>query len=735
MYDSLYSFVNNDENSITSDLSLEDLLALCKTLPLEIHLVNMLINALRAHCIDGRFVIEVEEEHLAPYFPSQLHHSKSLSVLRAAALAQMGCFSVGAVLCPIGVHPLAYAGLATDMSSLTESQVIQVISADALAASEGEGLIYGQLLVLGYSERHSMYSRDRERRETMVVGGANSTLVLRRRAIAGTHLEMAEYDPLKDVFQIGRADNNDMVLRGHLHACSDSLMDASTAMGLAGPLSRYACRIVCDRLPPFSVHIFAAGYDQGCLQLSAAAPKVPSTAADYVTACGTRLWRPDTQQWLEISTGGHGVAPRPCLTKAGTLLPVPDTLQDGSKPDADWTWNRLCDGCVLDLAGTYVLFQSPLTMARTTFPEPAEVLHALHALRPTCPVLLQKVVFGHLTEQERLLSQLRATEVSGAAFVSRLRPPLSSPALSSHATATEFEDSVRAMVYPACGHVHGYSHRLLETKRCPLCRQRGSMVEVQFPFCAFLDDGKPTHVFNPCGHVASLAVCEYWAAGPGPTFVDVNSTLLSRRRKRSPPPLHPSADTFPHLTATAPRPHRANPGNLRVHVPLAERATSRDAPGSALPQTTTTTQHSSDTATSSVNKSLTTEFHICPFCAQRLSPSKPFSPLLLQSDSGAAAMWSQPSRVSAGLGLGLDISADGKCSSDHTHALTQPISACVPCDSPDYSRQPSSTAADQATIRAAYQPGGSLHTYLQIGPKVYPKVRIQDLVKNVTGSR
>ncbi len=192
MYDSLYSFVNNDENSITSDLSLEDLLALCKTLPLEIHLVNMLINALRAHCIDGRFVIEVEEEHLAPYFPSQLHHSKSLSVLRAAALAQMGCFSVGAVLCPIGVHPLAYAGLATDMSSLTESQVIQVISADALAASEGEGLIYGQLLVLGYSERHSMYSRDRERRETMVVGGANSTLVLRRRAIAGTHLEMAE---------------------------------------------------------------------------------------------------------------------------------------------------------------------------------------------------------------------------------------------------------------------------------------------------------------------------------------------------------------------------------------------------------------------------------------------------------------------------------------------------------------------------------------------------------------
>lgn len=55
------------------------------------------------------------------------------------------------------------------------------------------------------------------------------------------------------MFQVGRmlVAQNDFVVRGPLH------MDSYGA--LCGPVSRYACRIECERLPPFRTFIYAAG--------------------------------------------------------------------------------------------------------------------------------------------------------------------------------------------------------------------------------------------------------------------------------------------------------------------------------------------------------------------------------------------------------------------------------------------------------------------------------------------
>lgn len=41
---------------------------------------------------------------------------------------------------------------------------------------------------------------------------------------------------------------------------------------------------------------------------------------------------------------------------------------------------------------------------------------------------------------------------------------------------------------------------------CPLCRTSGAFVPVSLTFEESFGSGTPSHVFNPCGHVASLEV-------------------------------------------------------------------------------------------------------------------------------------------------------------------------------------------------------------------------------------
>lgn len=62
-------------------------------------------------------------------------------------------------------------------------------------------------------------------------------------------------DACKDVFQLGRAVNggNDFILPGVLHVDDEGCT--------TGPVSRWACRVECERLPPFRSFIYAGGFD------------------------------------------------------------------------------------------------------------------------------------------------------------------------------------------------------------------------------------------------------------------------------------------------------------------------------------------------------------------------------------------------------------------------------------------------------------------------------------------
>jgi hypothetical protein len=62
-------------------------------------------------------------------------------------------------------------------------------------------------------------------------------------------------DPLRDRYQLGRAvrSSNDFIIPGHLHVGEDGTF--------TGPISRWACRIECERVPPFRSFIYAGGFD------------------------------------------------------------------------------------------------------------------------------------------------------------------------------------------------------------------------------------------------------------------------------------------------------------------------------------------------------------------------------------------------------------------------------------------------------------------------------------------
>lgn len=75
----------------------------------------------------------------------------------------------------------------------------------------------------------------------------------------GGKVALLEYkqNPLYDLFQVGRSahSGNDFIVPGEVHLDEEGCM--------AGAVSRWACRIECERLPPFRSFIYAGGFEKG----------------------------------------------------------------------------------------------------------------------------------------------------------------------------------------------------------------------------------------------------------------------------------------------------------------------------------------------------------------------------------------------------------------------------------------------------------------------------------------
>ncbi|MEQ2255204.1 E3 ubiquitin-protein ligase pellino 2 [Ilyodon furcidens] len=297
------------------------------------------------------------------------------------------------------------------------------------------------------------------------------------------------HDKDTDMFQIGRSTENpiDFVVTDTVAGGQDGEETQITQ----STISRFACRVVCERNPPYTARIYAAGFDSSkniFLGEKAAKWKNPDGHMDGLTTNGVLVMHPKggfmeeskPGVWREISVCGDVYSLRETRSAQ-----TPGKLVENES-------NILQDGSLVDLCGATMLWRTAEGLFHTPTQKHLEALRQeINAARPQCPVGLNTLAFPSM-QRSRAFSSL--------------------------------EDK-QPWVYLACGHVHGYhnwghrSEREPNTQReCPMCRVVGPYVPLWLGCepAFYVDTGAPTHAFVPCGHVCSEKSVKYWAEIPLP---------------------------------------------------------------------------------------------------------------------------------------------------------------------------------------------------------------------------
>ena len=532
--------------------------------------------------------------------------------------------------------------------------------ADESAVSSGQGYIFGSLTVLGSAEMQFNPKFDANKGEEApfseelddawtAQGLPNRRFVLKRRAIPnGQRVPLPPHtqstvpvmlDYATDIFRVGRQKASLLAARSGAIYNDVVISGPRTAQG-APMMPRFACHIVVDRKPPFTVRLYAGGSPsaEGGEGTSPAArsdgywrrtggemamtveeanrerkhkevaandtrdryahPLLRgASSSDFAPRgrAGVRLWRPDSRIWMDVSPLGwtseylsssalpqlrhyrHQKAP-------GRLVGHP-TDRGNSKS------NELIDGAILDVYGVLMSFSSATTM-ETFQPRlsPKDLIQRLNGSNPTCPVLYNSLVFTHTSAKERAFREYLRLKQN---CTNRLQCngtnslPLGAAFLTigdSFATTpftvplSDLEGSERrAMVFPACGHVFGY-HKSLYGQACPMCRTVGPFKPLVFSFEPALHG--PVHSPADAVHTHVFNPCGHAAS---------NSTC---QRWAS--------------TYFMPESLRCHPGShLLGRVGRKGRRAGLSSAGSHC---------------------------VCPYCSCVLDPDKPYSRLVIQTD-------------------------------------------------------------------------------------------------------
>uniref|UniRef100_A0A673ZI67 Pellino E3 ubiquitin protein ligase 1 n=1 Tax=Salmo trutta TaxID=8032 RepID=A0A673ZI67_SALTR len=356
------------------------------------------------------------------------------------------------------------------------------------------------------------------------------------------------HDNNTDMFQIGRSTESpiDFVVTDTV-AGSQSNSDTQSVQST---ISRFACRVMCQRTPPYTARIYAAGFDSSkniFLGEKAAKWKTCDGQMDGLTTNGVLVMHPrhgfteDSKPgvWREISVCGNvftlretrSAQQRGKMVEAesqelvdGSLIDLcfedcplspqveaeSQELVDGSlidlcfedcplSPQVEAESQELVDGSLIDLCGATLLWRTAEGLSRTPTVKHLEALRQeINAARPQCPVGFNTLAFPSMRRKDT-------------------------------------PDEKQPWVYLQCGHVHGYhnwgSHRDRDrldrdqeerepgrSRECPMCRASGPYVPLWLGCEAsfYLDTAPPTHAFSPCGHVCSEKTAVFWSQIPLP---------------------------------------------------------------------------------------------------------------------------------------------------------------------------------------------------------------------------
>ncbi|XP_061461971.1 E3 ubiquitin-protein ligase pellino homolog 3 isoform X2 [Rhineura floridana] len=305
--------------------------------------------------------------------------------------------------------------------------------------------------------------------------------------LSRSHSVIVEYthDSETDMFQIGRSTESmiDFVVTDTAPG-ANSAIDGQSAQST---ISRFACRVICERNPPYTARIYAAGFDASrniFLGERAAKWRTPDGLMDGLTTNGVLVMHPNggfsedstPGVWREISVCGNVYALRDSRS----------AQQRGKLVESES--NVLQDGSLIDLCGATLLWRTSEGLLRTPTLQQLEALRQeINAARPQCPVGFSTLAFPSLAQR---------------GVVEKKQP----------------------WVYINCGHVHGFHNWGFRKEKgglereCPMCRRSGPYVPLWLGCEAglYLDPGRPTHAFCPCGHVCSAKTVQYWAQIPLP---------------------------------------------------------------------------------------------------------------------------------------------------------------------------------------------------------------------------
>ncbi|KAJ8346550.1 hypothetical protein SKAU_G00279510 [Synaphobranchus kaupii] len=218
---------------------------------------------------------------------------------------------------------------------------------DGLCPGEKEPVVYGELIVLGYNG--SLANGDKGRRRSRlalhrrpkangvkpdVIHNISTPLVSKALSnksqhsisytLSRSHSVIVEYthDTNTDMFQIGRSTESmiDFVVTD-TSPSAQGHGGGGEGQSAQSTISRYACRILCERGPPYTARIYAAGFDSSkniFLGERAAKWRTSDGLMDGLTTNGVLVMHPAGEfvsepapgLWREISVCGNVYALR-----------------------------------------------------------------------------------------------------------------------------------------------------------------------------------------------------------------------------------------------------------------------------------------------------------------------------------------------------------------------------------------------------------------------------------------
>ncbi|XP_071962354.1 E3 ubiquitin-protein ligase pellino homolog 1-like [Antedon mediterranea] len=381
--------------------------------------------------------------------------------------------------------------------------------ADYGAIQDVSSIKYGELVVLGYNGCLPSGNRGRRRSSFQLekrstgngvkpsthyeINSSQTAQVVQNESqhsisytLSRNKTVVVEYkvDPELDMFQVGRSTEPviDFVVMDTVPgACTleDCTVTEST-------ISRFACRIMVQRTPPYQARIYAAGFNNAKnIFLGEKACKWRTEdGMDGLTTNGILIMKPiggfdgnaKPGVWREVSVCGHVYKLRETRSaqERGSLI-------EGEE-------NVLVDGTLIDLCGATLLWRSASGLMRTPTQRHLEMLRQnINDARPQCPIGFNTLVLPS-SRRSRVLTEKQP------------------------------------YAYLKCGHVHGYHHwdsKENESKgnrTCPMCRVVGSYVALFMGNepSSYVDTGDPTHAFCPCGHVCTEKTAKFWSEVPLP---------------------------------------------------------------------------------------------------------------------------------------------------------------------------------------------------------------------------